>query len=196
MKAVYVRVPYQFEIRDVDLREVGANDALVKVKACGLCGSELHTASYEAKDWQPIGHEIAGIVEQVGSQVTCVKPGDTVVLESGSFCRECATCRNGRVDLCNGARNVFHEASMGFAEYIVVSKECLVPVEGIPFDQATLIEPMGVALDMFYTADIKINDDVLVVGLGPIGLMALRMARLAGAKKVYAADRARNKKTH
>lgn len=194
MKAVYVKVPYQFEVRDVEPREVGIHDALIRIKACGVCGTDLHTSSFEAKDWIPFGHEIAGVVEKVGVGVTCVKPGDHVALESGSFCRECSLCKNGRVDLCNNARNVFAEQSMGFAEYITVSQECLVPIHGIPFDQATLIEPMGVGLDLFYTTGIELNDDVLVVGMGPIGLMALRMAKLAGAKKIYAAARSRNKK--
>lgn len=192
MKAVYVKVPYQFEVRDVQPREVGPTDALIRIKACGVCGTDLHTASFEATDWQPFGHEISGVVEQVGSQVKCVKPGDRVALESGSFCRECNLCRNGRVDLCNGARNMFKEASMGFAEYIVVSHECLVPIGDMPFDIATMIEPLGVALDLLYTADVRVGEDVLVVGLGPIGLMALRLAKLAGARRLYAADRFRN----
>lgn len=194
MKAVYTKVPYQFEVRDVQPREVGIHDVLVKIKACGVCGTDLHTASYEAKDWMPFGHEIAGIVEQVGQGVTCVKPGDRVALESGSFCRECALCKNGRVDLCCDAPNVFGEQSMGYGEYIKVSHECLVHIGDMPFDEATIIEPMGVALDLFYTAGIEVNDDVLVVGLGAIGLMALRFAKIAGARKVYAADRRRNKK--
>ncbi len=192
MKAVYVKVPYQFEVRDVSLRDIGPTDALIRIKACGVCGTDLHTASFEATDWRPFGHEISGIVEQVGSQVKCVSPGDRVALESGSFCRACSLCRNGRVDLCNGAPNMFQEASMGFAECIVVSHECLVPIGDIPFDIATMIEPLGVALDLLYTADVRIGEDVLVVGLGPIGLMALRLAKLAGARRLYAADRFRN----
>lgn len=188
VRSAYVKVPFQFEIRDVKLRRIGINDALIKIKACGICGTDLHTSSWEAKDWSPFGHEITGIVEKTGINVTHVKPGDRVALESGSFCGVCSACHDGRVDLCNKARNVFAEVSMGFAEYIVVSKECLIPIGDMPFDEATLIEPMGVALDLFYTSGTCLNDDVLVLGLGPIGLMALRFARLAGARKIYAAD--------
>lgn len=189
MKAAYVKVPFEVKVIDVALREVGPNDALVKIKACGICGSEMHTCSWGAKEWSPIGHEITGIVQEMGNNVTNVKPGDRVALESGSYCGTCELCRNGRASLCNKNRNVFAERSMGFAEAIVVNKQCLVHIgEKLPFDEATLIEPMGVALDLFYTADIKLNDDVLIIGLGPIGLMALCFARLGGARKIYAAD--------
>ena len=193
MKAVYVKAPYTFEVRGVNLRSIRPNEALIKIKACGICGTDLHMAGTEAKEWQSFGHEITGIVEEVGSNVMGIKVNDHVLLESGSFCRECATCRNGRVDLCNNAPNIFKGDTMGFAEYIIAPKECLVPFSGIGFDEATLIEPLGVALDLVYTADIKLNEDVLVIGLGPIGLMAMKLAKAAGARNIYCAARSASK---
>jgi L-iditol 2-dehydrogenase len=77
---------------------------------------------------------------------------------------------------------------MGFADYIIVPKETVVPFQSMEFDEASMIEPLGVALDMVYTADIKLNDDVLVIGLGPIGLMALQLAKISGARNIYAAE--------
>lgn len=193
MKAVYVKAPYMFEVRDVELRDIGPDEALVRVKACGVCGTDLQLAATDAEEWQSFGHEIAGVVEKVGKNVKGVKVNDNVLLESGSFCRECATCRNGKVDLCNGAPNIFKGDTMGFAEYIIAPKECLVPFSGIDFAEATVVEPLGVALDLVYTADIKLNDDVLVVGLGPIGLMALKLAKAMGARNVYGAALSRSK---
>lgn len=188
MKAAFVKAPYKFEIRDVESGEPGPDEALVKIMACGICGSDLNCAGMDSRDWQPFGHEISGIIVKKGENCSNVVTGDTVVLESGSFCRECEFCRNGRVDLCNRGRNFWKNPSMGFAEYIIAPKECLVPFAGITFEEAAMIEPMGVALDLFYTADIRLNDSVLVVGIGPIGLMAMRLAKAAGAKKVYAAS--------
>ena len=188
MRAAYVKAPYQFEIREFDRREITEDEALVKVKACGICGADLSTAATEAADWQPFGHEIAGIVEKKGKHVNKVKIGEKVVLESGTFCRTCSNCRNGRVDLCNKGPNFWLTGPMGFTDYVIVPKETLVPFEGISFKEASLVEPLGVALDLVYTADIKINNDVLVIGLGPIGLMALRLARAMGARKIYAAE--------
>lgn len=189
MKVAFVKSPYQFEVKDVPIPEISENEALIRVKACGICGTDLHIAKGEAKDWESFGHEVSGIVERVGSCVTEAKVGDKVVLESGSFCRTCSTCRNGRVDLCNNAPNIIGGKYKGFAEYIVAPRNCLIPFDGIDFAEATLIEPMGVALDLFYTTDIKINDDVLVIGLGPIGLMAMKLAKMAGARNIYCAAR-------
>lgn len=193
MRAAFVKAPFQFEIRNVSLREITKDEALVRVVTSGICGTDLHTARTEAVDWQPFGHEVTGIVEKIGSNIKNVKVGDKVLLESGSFCRECETCRNGRVDLCSGAPNIMQGETMGFAEYIIAPKEGIVPFDGISFEEATLVEPMGVALDLCYTADIKLNDDVLVFGLGPIGLMALRIAKAMGARKVYGAAKSTSK---
>ena len=192
---IYVKAPFQFETREITLRALGADEVILKVMACGLCGTDLHVARAETETFSPFGHEISGIIEAVGSNVNTFRTGDRVILESGSFCRECATCRNGRVDLCNDAPNMFSEPAMGFSDYMLVSKECLVPLpDEIAFDEATLIEPLGVALDLFYAGEVCLGDDVLVLGLGPIGLMALRLAKLAGARKIYAVDRNRNVK--
>lgn len=194
MKAAFVKSPYKFEIRNVQLPELKPNDVLLKIKASGICGSDLHTAKSEAEDWQPFGHEIAGVVEEVGSNVENVKKGQSILVESGSFCGTCNDCRNGRVDLCHDRiPNVFTRAdkenlTMGFAEKVIVNKQNALPFEGIPFEEASLVEPMGVALDLTYTVAPRLNDDVLVVGLGPIGLMAVQIVRAMGARKVFAAE--------
>lgn len=193
MKAAFVKSPFEFELRDVPLRETLDDEVLVKIKACGICGTDMHIARTEAKDWSPFGHEISGIAEKVGKNIKNIREGQQVLLESGSFCRECETCRNGRVDLCNDAPNIFAGQTMGFAEYIIAPKECIVPFEGLSFEEATIVEPLGVALDLFYTAGININDDVLVVGLGPIGLMTMKLAKAAGARNIYGAARSSSK---
>jgi len=194
MKAAYIRAPFGVEVREVPQRETGPDDVRVAVRACGICGTDYTSVSVGAKEWEPVGHEIAGVVERVGSRVTHVREGDTVTLETGTYCRTCDECRNGRYDLCNKGPNFWLKGPMGFAERIVVPKECVVPYEGLSFAQASLAEPLGVALDLARTADIEPGDDVLVVGLGPIGLMALRLARLAGARRIYAASRSHSKR--
>jgi L-iditol 2-dehydrogenase len=192
MKAAYVKSPYQFEVREEKLKEITEDEILVKVKACGVCGTDITTAASEAKEFQPFGHEIAGIVAKAGKKVDRVKEGDSIVLESGTFCRYCSNCRNGRADLCNDGPNFWLKGPMGFSEYLIAPKEMAVPYSGMSFAEASLIEPLGVALDVSYTADIKLGNDVLVVGLGPIGLMALRIARQMGARNVYAASLSRS----
>ncbi len=198
MKAAFVKSPFLFEIREVPLREITQDEVLVKIKVSGICGTDLHTARTEAKEWQPFGHEIVGIVEQIGANVREIEPGDKVLMESGSYCGVCELCRNGRADLCNKAPNVFTRyeeqgLTMGFAEYVIAYKQNVIPFEDITMEEASLIEPMGVAMDLTYTTMPELNDDVLVIGLGPIGLMALRLARLMGARYVFGAARSASK---
>ncbi len=135
MRAAFVKAPYNFEIREVPVPRVREGWALVKVEACGICGTDLHIARYTdhklttkpATKWQGFGHEVAGVVVEVGPGVPNVKEGDSVVLESGSYCGSCELCRNGRSDLCNKGPNFWHNDSMGFADYILAPKECLCP---------------------------------------------------------------------
>jgi L-iditol 2-dehydrogenase len=190
MKAGFVKAGFQFKVEEVTLREIKEDEVLVGVKACSLCGHDLILAGYGAKDYVQFGHEIAGVVEKVGRLVKNVKVGDKVVLESGTFDRFSDAARNGRVDLDNKGPNFWEREgeTMGFAEKIIVPMEVCVKFDGISFEAASIVEPMGVSLDLVKAGDIKLGDTVLVMGLGPIGLMAAKMAKAMGAIKVYATE--------
>ena len=129
------------------------------------------------------------MIEKAGKRARTVKPGDSVVLESGTFGRSCNDCRNGRVDLCNNGPNYWLKGPMGFSEYIIAPQEMAIPYTGITHEEASLVEPLGVAIDLVKAADITLGNDVLVIGLGPIGLMALALARRQGASHIIAASR-------
>ncbi len=189
MLAGFVKAPFGFEMREVPIPDVRDDWALVKVDACGICGTDMHYANHLATEWQGFGHEVAGVVMSVGAGITHVKEGDRVVLESGSYCGTCEQCRNGRSDLCPRGKNFWQNATMGFAEYILAPRECLVPYSGLTPEVACLTEPIGVAVDMVRVADIALGDEVLMFGLGPIGLMAIPLARMRGAARIYAANR-------
>ena len=99
-RSAYMCPPWSFEVRSVDLPDTPPpGEILVQVEACGVCGSDMNSAAATTGTWQAFGHEVAGVVRQVGAGVTNVAPGQRVVLESSSFCGTCALCRNGRVDL-------------------------------------------------------------------------------------------------
>jgi Threonine dehydrogenase and related Zn-dependent dehydrogenases len=183
MKAAFKKSPYDVILRDIAVNEPGDYEILLKVSACGVCGGDLGSS----EEYQQFGHEIAGVVEKTGKCVRKIRPGDKIVAESGSFCGVCENCRNGRVDLC---KNVCVGNFSGFAEYAVLSEKNAVPFDGITFKQAGIIEPLGVALDLVYTADIKLNDHVLIIGSGSIGLMALQLAKAMGAGKIFVAQHA------
>lgn len=189
MKAAYVKAPFEITLREVAPRALGETEVRLDVRACGLCGHDLILMRYAAAEAQQFGHEVVGTVAETGRLVENVRVGDRVVLESGTYDRFSDAARNGRVDLDNHGPNfwVKGEDNMGFARQMIAPCECCVRVpEGLTDEQVVLIEPMGVALDLVKTADIRLTQDVLVMGLGPIGLMAARMARLCGADHVYA----------
>jgi len=150
----------RYNFKRITLRELKEDEVLIKVKACSVCGHDMIMASYGATEMQPFGHEISGSVEKVGRLVKNVMVGDQVVLESGTFDRFSNASRNGRVDLDNKGSNFWVKDD----------------------------DNMGVALDLIKTADIKLGNTVLVMGLGPIGLMAAKMAKASGAIKVYATE--------
>ena len=128
-------------------REIGESEFLVNVKACSLCVHDLILSGYASPEWRQFGHEVAGVVEQCGRLVKNVKPGDKIVLESGTFDRFADVSRNGRVDLDNKGPNFWEREgeTMGFAEKIIVPMETCVKFDGISFEAASVVEPMGVA---------------------------------------------------
>lgn len=197
MRAAFVKAPWQFEVRDVGVPDVKPGWARVRVDACGVCGTDVHVAThtdhpltqFPATQWQGFGHEVAGTVDAVASDVDFLSEGDTVVVQSGSFCGHCRHCAEGRVDLCTSDPTFWVNPTMGFAEYMTVPARACVPYEGLTPEVASLAEPFGVALDMTYTASITLGDDVMVLGLGPIGLMSIPIAKRLGARTVYAVNR-------
>ncbi|MEM6280635.1 MAG: zinc-binding dehydrogenase [Chloroflexota bacterium] len=195
MRAVFVKAPFNIEIREVPVPDVKPGWALIKVEAGGICGTDMHFAATEAKDWMGVGHEVAGVVTKIGSGVPHVKEGDRVVLESGSFNRFTDISRDGRVDLDNSGPNIWLPgAPMGFADYILAPAEAIVPYSDLTPEVACLAEPLGVAIDMTYVADIHLGNEVLVLGLGAIGLMAIPVAKMKGAGRLYAVNRSGGKR--
>lgn len=187
--AAYVQVPFLVSLQQVTLPKLQSEEVLIDVLACGICGHDLEISESLATKPQPFGHEIVGVVREIGAAVTHVAPGDQVVLETSSYCGVCDTCRNGRVDLCNNGATFWGGASMGFSESLIAPACAVVPAPNIDPLAAVLAEPCGVAVDMIKTAEITLTDRVLVVGTGAIGLMALVIARRLTAETVVAANR-------
>ncbi len=174
--------------KDIQLPPMGPNDIKVKVKACGICGTDIHSSLPAGKTEQKFGHEISGIIAEMGCGVKNLKIGDAVALDSATPCGACDNCRNKKVHLCTDIQSFFYYDYFGFAEEIVVPAICAVKFKGMSFAAATLQEPLGVALDMVKLADIKPGMNVLIIGIGPIGAMAMPLVRLAGANKIFVSD--------
>ncbi|MCD9026172.1 zinc-dependent alcohol dehydrogenase [Cohnella silvisoli] len=195
-QSAYLKSPWKCELRTLELPDFLPDaHVLIRVEACGICGTDLSHAEDKLDDWQPFGHEIAGVIERLGSQCDGLHVGDTVVLESSGFCGRCDSCRDGRVDLCNKAPNFWKAGpSLGFSEYMIAPACCVVRYDGLTPEAASLAEPAGVAYDMIKTADIRHGDKVCLIGPGPIGLMAIPMALKSGADEVVCIGRTRNSK--
>ncbi len=189
-KAAFVQAPFKVEIKNIDLPAPYPDQVLIDVDACGICGTDLHLASQRATEAQPFGHEVAGTIRELGSAAGDLHVGQKVCLESGIFCGRCEQCRNGRVDLCRAGRNSW--TPMGFAEQMVVSAQGVVDASDLPPEAACLAEPLGVAQDMIVTSGLEWGDDVLLIGPGPIGLMAVALARHVGARRIVVAGRSKD----
>ena len=180
-------------VKDIPSRALAPDQIRVRVTACGICGTDLQDNPAEADKDQLFGHEIAGVIAETGSAVFGLKPGQKVVLESATPCGRCDACRNTRQELCTNIQSFFFTGSFGFAEEVIVPAICAIPCEDVPPDVACLSEPLGVAIDLVRLADIQPTSNVLLLGPGPIGLMALSLVRRMGARRVFLSAFSREK---
>lgn len=167
------------------------NEVIIKVKAVGICGSDI--ARYRnlgpyipGNVW---GHEFAGEVVEVGSEVTSVKPGDRVVGCPNMVCHECEHCKGGHPARCESLHTIGAKVPGAFAEYIKMPEINLIKMtDNMTYEEGALVEPATVAIHGLYQTKIKMGYEVAVVGCGNIGLMCIQWAKAFGAKKVYALD--------
>jgi L-iditol 2-dehydrogenase len=192
MRAAYVRVPFEVEFRDIPIPEIAPDDVLVRVEACGICGTDLHFARDLAKDEaMPLGHEFVGVVEKVGTNVTDHAPGERVVVENHTACGVCEACKNGTPVYCTNPDIVMNQPCL--AEFVRAPRTALHRYDGMTPSAAVLAEPLTVALDVVEEAGLPIGSDVAVFGAGPIGLMVLKLAKMKGARKVLLTARSHSK---
>jgi threonine dehydrogenase-like Zn-dependent dehydrogenase len=183
-QAAFFRSASDVILKEIEFDGVGPHERIIHVDACGICGTDVNAIMRGEKDYTPVGHEVAGrVVNHDGSLAS-----ETIVLESSSACGRCSSCRNARQDLCTEVKSFFRRTYFGIAENMVTPEISIVPYTNLTPAVASLSEPLGVAIDLCEVAGIGMNSVVLVAGLGPIGLMALRLAKLAGAAKIYGAS--------
>lgn len=198
MKAAVIRDnPRRIEIEEMEIPVCGPKEVLVKVKACGLCGSDIHGFLDEHSkgrvDGLVMGHEPSGIVEKCGEEAVRFKKGDRVVINPQFSCGECYACRHSWFNICEeggiigSSLRAFHQGAM--AEYVVVPEKNLHPLpDKMTFEEGALIEPVANAVHAVNRAGVKLGDRVAVVGAGTIGLCMIQAAKAAGAASVAAVD--------
>jgi S-(hydroxymethyl)glutathione dehydrogenase/alcohol dehydrogenase len=211
MKAALLHQPgTELVVEDVTVAAPGPREVLIRTRACGACHSDLHFVDgvYPAPLPLVPGHEAAGVVEAVGSDVAALKPGDHVVTCFSNFCGRCEYCVTGRLSLCVDSSTKRRKSDpprlsldgtpvhqllnvAGYAELLLVHENGAVAIDrDMPFDRAAL---MGCAVvtgagSVFNTAGVRPGEDVAVIGCGGIGLAAVNAARIAGARHILAID--------
>jgi L-iditol 2-dehydrogenase len=197
MKALLLKNYKDLELVEFPTPEVGPNDVLVRVKACGICGSDVHGFDGSTGRRIPplvMGHEAAGMVHATGANVAGYREGDRVTFDSMVFCGHCYFCMRGETNLCDN-RQVLgvscgdYRRHGAFAEFVVVPQNILYRLpDSLPFEHAALIEAVSVAVHAVNITPIQLGATAVVVGTGMIGLLVVQAAKLAGCSRVIAVD--------
>ncbi len=194
MRAVrMIAVGKPLEEREVSVPEIGEKDVLVRVRAAGICHSDAHYRSGKSPVRplpMTLGHEVAGVVEHVGSRVTGRKPGDRVCLHYNVTCGDCYYCSTGNEQFCGKGLMLGHYTDGGYAEYVAVPERnaVLLPDE-IPFEAgATLMCASATSFHALRKSRIKAGETAAVIGVGGLGASAVQLCRAFGALEVFAVD--------
>jgi L-iditol 2-dehydrogenase len=197
MKALLLTDYCRLEVVDLPRPEIRPDEVLIRVAACGICGSDVH--GYDGSTGRRIpplvmGHEAAGIIETVGRDVKEFKPGERVTFDSTVYCGQCGYCRMGRVNLCDN-RQVLgvscgdYRRYGAFAEFVAVPAHIVYRLpESLPLEHAALIEAVSVAVHAVKRSPPKPDDAVSVIGSGMIGLLIVQVLRHAGCRRIIAVD--------
>jgi threonine dehydrogenase-like Zn-dependent dehydrogenase len=189
-KGLFGKKYLDIEVREREIPPPDEDHALVKVHACGVCGTDLNFVRDWSDDPMPLGHEIAAEVLEVGKNVTTVAPGDRVIVEDVTMCGVCEDCKSGHPEFCRNLYSI--EGQPGMGSYLSVRFNSLIKFEGLDYVSASLTEPLAVSLTAVLNANIPLGGSVLVLGPGPLGLMAARLCQLRGAGYVALAGLAGN----
>ncbi|NHA14742.1 L-threonine 3-dehydrogenase [Thioalkalivibrio sp. XN279] len=181
-------------MQDIPRPQPGHNDVLIKVRKTAICGTDMHIYNWD--EWAartiPVpmatGHEFVGVVEAVGSEVQGIQPGDRVSGEGHLTCGHCRNCRAGRRHLCRNTVGVGVNRQGCFAEYLCIPASNVFKLpDAISDEVASILDPLGNAVHTALSFDL-VGEDVLITGAGPIGIMAVAIARHVGARHVVITD--------
>ncbi len=197
MNALLLTQYMQLDMVEMPVPAIGPDDVLVRVRACGICGSDVHGLDGKTGRRIPplvMGHEAAGEVVEAGANVTDLKAGDRVTFDSTVYCGRCFLCLRGEQNLCDN-REVLgvspgpYRRHGAFAEFVAVPRRIMYRLpENLSFEQAAMIEAVSVAVHAVSLTPIRLGDTAVVVGSGMIGLLTIQAARNAGCIRVIAVD--------
>lgn len=194
MKGAFFLGNREFEVRDMEKRLLAADEVRIRVMACGVCGTDVHIYHGEAGSAEVtppvvLGHEYAGIVEEVGADVKGLAPGDHVAVDPNIYCGACTPCRDGKKQFCEHLQALGVTRDGGFAQYSAApAAQCFKLAPELPFEAGAMAEPLACCLHGIDAAGIRPGSTVCVIGGGAIGLLMVQLARLSGAAKVILSE--------
>jgi len=192
MKAIFYEMPRKLVVRDFPKPRVGPRDLLIKVKAAGICGSDLEMARGNRPDVIPPripGHDVAGEVAEAGGQTRRFQVGDRVVVEPIISCGRCRNCRVGRYNICKELKFLGVHTDGAFAEYLVIPEKRAYRIpEHLSYNEATVLEPTAVGVHVIKRAQVSLGDTVVILGAGRIGLQIGQVAKARGAGYIVMTD--------
>lgn len=189
MKAAVFTGTKEIVIKDVELEEINDNEILVEVKACGVCGTDVHIYNGDegaAKTTPPtiLGHEFSGIVSKIGKNINGFEIGDTVTIDPNQYCGKCEWCRDGEGNFCEDMIGYGTNTNGGFAQYCIVDEKQVYKFKDLTFEEAAMNEPLACCLHGIDLCDIQIDDHVTIIGGGMIGQLMVQLSKNAGASQV------------
>ena len=184
MKSAWMVGKRKIELQSEKYVKPGSNEVVVKVKSCGICGTDLHFYNdYPTGKPIPLGHEIAGIIHETGGGVKDLKPGQRVVIQNHVPCERCYPCLQGQYAMCTDIRTYMNDRA-ALADFVCVDRAMIVPFENLSFIGAAIAEPLTVALDVMREAAVQPFQNVILSGPGIIGLFCTMLASQAGADSI------------
>ncbi len=190
MKSAVFYGRHDVRVEDWNMPAVGPEDVLIKVKACGVCGTDVHIYEGDkgAAEVTPptiLGHEFSGVIVETGENVKNFQPGDRVCIDPNCYCGACEPCRNGVAHYCQNMIGYGTTVNGGFAEYCAVNAKQVYRLgENTTFEQGAMTEPVACCLHGIDMCGIRPGHQVVIIGGGMIGLIMLQLAKLAGAAKI------------
>lgn len=198
MRAVVLSGPNQFAPAEIEKPQIGPDEILLEMKAAAICGTDMRILTGKKTKGvrypSVIGHEFCGIIAEVGADVKGYEVGEKVAVANVIPCHHCSSCLRGRTNACLDRKAIGYEFDGGFEEYIRIPSICIengnvvkLP-EYMSYQAGALIEPLSCCIRGLKNAGTGFNDDVLIVGAGPIGLFHLQLSKIAGARKVIVSE--------
>jgi D-arabinitol dehydrogenase (NADP+) len=186
METIVIQKPKEIKLVERNIPEPGPGEVLIKVMASGICGTDIHIFNGEYLGAYPVipGHEFSGVVVSTGSMITRFKVGDRVAVEPNIACDNCIHCLNNRQNFCLNWQAIGVTLPGGMEQFVTAPEKAVFSIGELPFEQGAFMEPLSCVVHGVERAQLKLADQVAILGAGPIGNLILQMSRLQGAAHI------------